>query len=346
MMTRAVVILFASCVCAWAAGSATGMAVVAPASDTAVVQSPVATSAAAAPLAAQPDARRSASTEVERMRDEARVLRREADDLRQAARRLENEGDRLERRAADRSGAGADGGAALDTSAGRSGPSALVMESQMRSSADSLLQKARDINARVRTLEEDADRREGQTARAAADTQVSDKRPLTTRFPLSFGYQNHYTAVPPYDDGEAYVLRMSGLYFAYSFTHWLHAGVRDIMLYFVQTTEGTRYALSLSPYVGASWFALRRMECVVDVGVGLQGQAGPGPGGNDAVIVPFASLGDELWLAKHFSLGPMLRVNYVAVGNLYAGALPRDKSDVLPQGSAWFDAGLSFSFHF
>jgi hypothetical protein len=270
--------------------------------------------------------------------------------LRQAARRLETEGDRLERRAEDRSGAGVAGGGAgsgaLDSSAGRSSASALVMENQMRSSADSLLQKARDINARVRKLEEDADRREGQNARVAADTQKADTRPLTTRFPLSFGYQNHYTAVPPYDDGEAYVLHMSGLYFAYSFTHWLHAGVRDIMLYFPQTTEGTRYALSLSPYVGASWFALRRMECMVDVGVGLQGQAGPGPGGNDAVIMPFVSLSDELWLAKHFSLGPIVRVNYVALGNLYAGALPRDKGDVLPQGSAWFDAGLSFSFHF
>ena len=215
----------------------------------------------------------------------------------------------------------------------------------MRVIADSLGRERATAIAGVRAIEDQAEDREHRAKGVLKAAEKLDKRPMNKRFPVSFGYQCHYTSVPPYDDGKVHLVRMAGFHFSWAIRPYLIAGARDVMLYFNETVEGDRMAVSLSPFVGAGFFPLRRLEIEGAIGAIFQGQTG-GSGGNDGVVAPYVSVALDAWPFKHFSVGPIVRVNYLAVGNIYAGAIPSERSDVLPEGASWFDVGLSFSLHF
>jgi hypothetical protein len=298
----------------------------------------------------------------QQVRDEARRLRRGAENLREIAEKLEGEVEELEEKAedlaerfdeadedADEQSPPPEGGIEEDTVAVTSEEELEERHRELmvklRGTSDSLLQKARDISLKVRQMQEEAGKRDARAERLEEKADSLDKRAFTERFPLSFGYQNHYCFVAPYDDGDAHAVSMSGLYISYSFKPYLTAGVGDIMVYLNESVKGKRIAISLAPFVSGTFFPFRKMEVEVAAGVTFQAQTGA-TGGNDAAVAPYVSVADEIWVARRFSLGPVLRVNYVAVGNVFVSALPTAKADVVPNGGAWLDLGLSFSFHF
>ncbi len=309
-------------------------------------------------------------TELDDVESEARHLRRDADDLREMARRLESDARRLERKARDLTLQANQTEAAihamevsthvgqrlLEDSTGDVDEEFLDerkelivkqrdMVNQLHSAADTLVQKAHAITVKMREMEDEAEEREDMAEELEEKAEELDRRPLNERYALAFGYQNHYSTVGPYDDDDAHILRMSGLFVQYALKPYLTIGVRDAMLHIEGSLEGTRFAVSAAPFAATSYFVFHRFELEAALGAIVQGQTGA-DGDNDAVVAPFLSLGSNAWLGSHFSIGPVTRLGYVAMGNMCAGAVPFDKASVLPTGAFWFDVGLGIGFHF
>ncbi|MBD3241441.1 MAG: hypothetical protein GF331_12705 [Chitinivibrionales bacterium] len=333
------------------------------ASDSAIAQSD----------AAEPDEALDTSleySELDGVRSEARHLRRDADDLREMARRLESDARRLERKARDLTLQANQTEAAihamevsthvgqrlLEDSTGEVGEEFVDerkelivkqrdMVDKLHSAADTLVQKAHAITMKMQEMEEEAEEREDMAEELEEKAEELDRRPLNERYPLAFGYQNHYTTVGPYDDNDAHILRMSGLFVQYAFKPYLTIGVRDAMLHIENSLEGMRFAISAAPVVATSYFVVRRIELEAGLGAIVQGQTGA-DGDNDAMVAPFLSLASSFWVGSHFTFGPVTRLGYVAMGNMCAGAVPFDKASVLPTRTFWFDLGLGMGFHF
>ncbi len=217
-------------------------------------------------------------------------------------------------------------------------------EAQLTAGAEALERQATALDGRgeraERKAEFDASKVELFKAEAEQDT-----RPYGIRYRLSFGYQNHYFFVED-NGGDHYAVRTAGFMLSYAIRPYLILGVRDIMLFFNESVHGDRVALTLSPFVGAALYPMRRLELEAAVGAMAQLQTGLGTGESDGAVAPYVSTMVALWPVKHFSVGLVGRVAYMATGALQAGALPSERSDVVPYGTFWFDCGLSLSFHF
>lgn len=185
-----------------------------------------------------------------------------------------------------------------------------------------------------------ADSLQGQTRASEPE----DTRPLIRQHPLTFGYQFHYTRVAGVGD-DTYVVRMAGFELSYAVRQYLDIGVRDLMLFFNSTVNGTRVGLTFAPTVAASLFPLKRVELEGAIGAIAQVQMGA----DEPTTIsgaPFVSLAAEVWPVKVFSIAPVVRLAYAASRPMYFGAIPSDGSDVIPEGTFWLDLGLSFAFHF
>jgi hypothetical protein len=62
-------------------------------------------------------------------------------------------------------------------------------------------------------------------------------------------------------------------------------------------------------------------------------------------VAPYIELFNQVWVRNHFSISPLIRLNYAAYGPYYTAALSQH-SGVLPQGAAWLDLGISYGFNF
>ena len=169
--------------------------------------------------------------------------------------------------------------------------------------------------------------------------------PYSARFPFKLGHQIRMTAVPPFNDDVSHILFLSGLNASYFFNEALNIGIEDITLRFQETIYGKRAGLSASAAASYSYFIAHRFELGAGGGLAVQGQVG-GERSSKVALAPFIKLFNENWVSKRFSIGPVLKINYLAMGNLFARAYPFDRPRVLPQGAWWIDFGLAYSFHF
>lgn len=234
---------------------------------------------------------------------------------------------------------------------------------KMRNSADELLIKAKKISVRVREMKESDDEKDNVSdnlenkaealeekadeLEAMADKSEEEQNmlPLSTRFPFQIGHQLRFTSVPPYNDKEPHLLLLSGLNFSFYVTNFLRIGAEDIALRFSKTMYGKRTAISGSPVVAFSFFAARRFEFCAGLGTTIQGQVG-GDKSYEVAFAPFVKLFNENWLTNRFSLGPVIKFNFCAKGDLFTRSIPFDQPKVLPEKAWWFDFGITYAFHF
>ncbi len=237
-----------------------------------------------------------------------------------------------------------------------------VLMLKMRNSANQLLMKAKEIAVQVREMKETGDEREdlsdefddqasaledkSEELEEAADSleEAQNMLPLAIRFPFRLGHQLRISAVPPYDDKKAHILLISGFHFSFYFKNFLSIGIEDLSIRFNETIHGTRIAICGSPIVSYSFFPLKKLELGVGIGGAIQGQVGADKS-YDIAGAPFIKLFNETWVARRFSLGPVLKINFGAQGNFFTRVLPSDNAKVLPEKAWWMDFGVTYTFH-
>jgi len=238
-----------------------------------------------------------------------------------------------------------------------------ILMLKMRNSADELLIKTKNIALKIRKMREDADSKtdisdklddkaEELDAKAreleeAAEylQEQQNMAPFSARHPFKLGHQIRIAAVPPFDDDVAHILFLSGLTASYFFTDAFNVGLEDITLRFQETIYGKRTGICVSVGASYSYFVAHRFELGFGGGLAVQGQVGA-ERGSKVALAPFIKLFNENWVSKRFSIGPVLKVNYLATGSLFARVYPFDRPRVLPQGAVWLDFGLAYAFHF
>ncbi len=223
-----------------------------------------------------------------------------------------------------------------------------VMIERLRENADALIRKAKAMSVKVRVMEEHADRNEEEAddlEELAEDLEeLRDTVPFQVVHPFQLSFEHRLTSVPPTADEEVHLLTVGGLGLSYYVTPRFRAGVEDLAFLLRGTVHGERYAVSFAPVVDASVFFIRRVQVSGGIGALLQIQGGDGPETKSAVA-PFAVFKSLAWAGKRFSVGPSLRLSYLAVGNLYSTAIPSDRANVLPESAVWIDFGVSLNVH-
>jgi hypothetical protein len=150
--------------------------------------------------------------------------------------------------------------------------------------------------------------------------------------------------VKPFFSNTVDVLLLHGMNISYSMTPHLEAGLQDVTLYWQETMFGNRYAVTAAPSARFSIFPVKRLQLGGTAGASLQGRAGCGRAAKLSVA-PYVALFSEVWVRNHFSLSPVVRLNYAAYGPYYTVALSQH-SGVLPQGACWVDFGIGYNFNF
>ncbi len=87
------------------------------------------------------------------------------------------------------------------------------------------------------------------------------------------------------------------------------------------------------------------MELGAGFGGAIQGQVGA-ERSYDVAGALFIKLFNENWVANRFSLGPVVKFNFLANGDFFTRAMPFDKAQVLPEKAWWMDFGITYTFHF
>jgi hypothetical protein len=219
---------------------------------------------------------------------------------------------------------------------------------EIHDNSQELLEKSREMSSKARELEDAADKREDLaedlTGKANKLAEEQNPLPLSRRFPFHFGFQLRLTDVGSPSDKQPDLLFLHGLFATYSVTPLLDLGLQDIMLYAQQTLLGTRYAITGAPSVRFAFFPVKRMQLGAVAGVSMQGRVGCSRPANVSAA-PFLSVFNEVWVRNHFSISPVLRLNYAAYGPYYTLALSQH-SGVLPQGALWLDLGIGYNFNF
>ena len=234
----------------------------------------------------------------------------------------------------------------VDTSQSIEKQKQLVQE--IHDNSQELLEKSREMSSKARELEDAADKREDLaedlTGKANRLVEEQNPLPLSKRFPFHFGFQLRLTDVGSPSDKQPDLLFLHGLFATYSVTPLLDVGLQDIMLYAQQTLLGTRYAITGAPSVRLAFFPIKRLQLGAVAGVSMQGRVGCSRPANVSAA-PFLSVFNEVWVRNHFSISPVLRLNYAAYGPYYTVALSQH-SGVLPQGALWLDLGIGYNFNF
>jgi hypothetical protein len=234
----------------------------------------------------------------------------------------------------------------VDTSQSIEKQKQLVQE--IHDNSQELLEKSREMSSKARELEDAADKREDLaedlTGKANRLVEEQNPLPLSKRFPFHFGFQLRLTDVGSPSDKQPDLLFLHGLFTTYSVTPLLDVGLQDIMLYAQQTLLGTRYAITGAPSVRLAFFPIQRLQLGAVAGVSMQGRVGCSRPANVSAA-PFLSVFNEVWVRNHFSISPVLRLNYAAYGPYYTLALSQH-SGVLPQGALWLDLGIGYNFNF
>jgi hypothetical protein len=111
-----------------------------------------------------------------------------------------------------------------------------------------------------------------------------------------------------------------------------------------QTMLGNRYAIAGAPAISYSFFPIKRLQLGVTAGASLQERVGCDQAARTSVA-PYVAFFNEVWVRNHFSISPILRLNYAASGPYYTTAF-NQHSGVLPQGAVWMDFGIGYNFNF
>jgi len=219
---------------------------------------------------------------------------------------------------------------------------------EIHANSGALLEKSKEMSVKAREMEEAADDREDmandltEKAKRLADEQ--NPLPLSKRFPLHFGFQLRFAQVKPFFSEGMDLLLLHGMNLSYSLTPRVEAGLQDITLYWNQTIYGYRYSIAAAPSVRYSFFPVKRLQLGGTAGVSVQERVGAD---HDAKVslAPYLAIFNEVWVRNHFSITPVLRFNYAALGPYYTVALSQH-SGVLPEGAWWMDFGIGYNFNF
>jgi hypothetical protein len=218
----------------------------------------------------------------------------------------------------------------------------------IHANSKALLVKSKEMSVKAREMEEAADERtemaDDLTEKAKKLEEEQNPLPLSKRFPLHFGFQLRFTQVKPLFTDKLDMLLLHGTNVSYSISPRFEAGLQDITLYWQETVFGNRYAITASPSARFSLFPIKRMQLGATAGVSVQGRVGCERPAKIS-LAPFIALSDEVWVRNHFSLSPIVRLNYAAYGPYYTVALSQH-SGVLPQGALWVDFGIGYNFNF
>lgn len=219
---------------------------------------------------------------------------------------------------------------------------------EIQENSQELLDKSREMSVKARELEETAGRREdlAEDLSEKANRLAEDQNTLalSKRFPLHFGFQLRITDVGPYNQQKLDLLLLHGLFLTYSLTKNFDLGLQDITAYWEETPDGQRYAVAASPSARFAIFPVKRLQLGAVAGLSVEGRVGAGHPAR-ASVAPFLALFNEVWVRNHFSISPLVRLNYAAYGPYYTAALSQH-SGVLPQGALWIDVGMSYAFNF
>lgn len=219
---------------------------------------------------------------------------------------------------------------------------------QIHQNSEALLEKSKEMSVKAREMEDAAKDREemadelADKARKLAEDQ--NPLPLSKRFPFHFGFQLRITQVKPFLSDNVDLLLLHGLNVGYSVSPRIKIGLEDISLYMQQTMLGNRYAITGGPAMSYSIFPFKRLQLGAIAGASLQGRVGCEKAARMSVA-PYAAIFNEVWVRNHFSISPILRINYAAYGPYYTTALSQH-SGVLPQGAVWMDFGIGYNFNF
>ena len=237
---------------------------------------------------------------------------------------------------------------------------------RMRTEAEELIMKSRELSGRMRVVEENADRKSDLADKMSdrADdlcdrAEELEKRAdeiLENRNPTPFALRGHRikagwqwsaTTVPPYGDREPHILMFGGMG-----AEWyplriaggaVSTGLEGVNIFRQVTVKGDRYALAANPFVAYTFFPAKRMDVGVALGAAVQGQFGSEQDLNSAVA-PYLRLFGAAHAGRHLSIGPTLRLNYLAKGDWFTRSLHPER--VLPPGAAWIDGGVSVGWCF
>jgi hypothetical protein len=223
-----------------------------------------------------------------------------------------------------------------------------LLSLEIHNNSKALFEKSREMASKARELEEVAEKREDLaddlTEKAKVLAEEQNPLPLSQRFPLHFGFHLRFTGVGPFSEDIRDILLLHGAFVTYSFTPNMEVGLQDLTVYSQQTIYGERYAIAGAPSVQFSFFPVKRLQLGAVGGLSVQGRVGCDRPAKMSVA-PFIAVLSEVWIRNHFSISPIVRLNYAAYGPYYTVAL-NDHSGVLPQGTVWLDFGLSYSFNF
>ena len=219
---------------------------------------------------------------------------------------------------------------------------------EIHTNADALIAKSRAMSSKAREMEDAADKRDdlADDLEEKADKLAEEQNllPLSQRFPLHFGFQLRVAGIGPFTDWKPDVIMMHGMFASYSVTPNVDIGLQDITYYNKQTVQGKRHVISLSPSVKGSLFLTKRLQ----IGA-VTGAAGQIRFGNDQETAysaaPFLAIFNEIWVRNHFSISPIIRINYAARGLQHTVALSQH-SGTLPEGALWMDFGIGYNFNF
>jgi hypothetical protein len=219
---------------------------------------------------------------------------------------------------------------------------------KIHSNSNALLEKSKEMSVKAREMEEAADDRDDMaddlTEKAEKLAEEQNPLQLSKRFPLHFGFQLRFAQVKPFFSSTVDMLLLHGVNVSYSVTPHFEAGLQDITLYWQETMFGNRYAITAAPSARLSFFPVKRLQLGATAGASMQERVGCGRESRFSVT-PYVAVFNEVWVRNHFSISPVVRLNYAAYGPYYTVALSHH-SGVLPQGALWLDLGIGYNFNF
>lgn len=306
---------------------------------------------------------------IEELRAQAKQLRKDAEELTDLADKLADEGDNVDDKADELSDHADDLEDNLQDTAENiassieraiiSGDTTLHADSLMRhgsvavsqrreliakikAESQKLIAKSREIAVKVKQMETEADKRFHLAGELEARAEALDPRSLWERYPIQAILDANISSVPPFEDNNRHILLNSGTGFAITLSRHHAAGIKEIGFAGLMIDGDMRYLVSAAPFWEGSIFLARAIQVGVDVGLCGQYRFDPDRE-NILAIAPFVGLFNQFWISRHFSLGPVVRLNYAAYNDF---SIWSNRAGMLPQGALWSDAGISLIAHF
>jgi hypothetical protein len=218
--------------------------------------------------------------------------------------------------------------------------------SSENSKYDSLIAEADSIKAEIEELKTAKGKLKGQKKVLRSKKREAiknDPRQYTEIYKNNITYAFRMTSVGPYDDDEPHILMTQGIGYVRHINKLIGLGVKDLSFDSFETIRGNRYTFTTAPEIELSLYPIKPIQLGTEIGAAIQGQFSKNES-NSISLVPFISLFSQFYVVPRFSVGPEVQFNVAAYGDHHLSTY--ENSSVIPEGGAWFDAGIKLAFHF